>query len=420
MWSRSTDGGITFPVSGTIATVPVDRSLPYHSTAPSFSFRWTPGPTIAADPVDGTLYAAWSAYRQPGVPLSAIIYLAGSTDNGASWSEPVIIDTTQAAYYEFEPWVQVSPDHVVHVTYQAPTTTAQRVSHYYVQSTDRGATWSARFLLGVVDQSVGIVQGDFQATGLGGYDGSHGTILASWEDGLDFGAAARVGTFQLAAGTTPSPTPPPEPTHTPTPPPVPPSSTTTPLPPTATATPCEITFTDVQASDYFYQAVQYLYCHGVVSGYADNTFRPYNLTTRGQLTKIVVLAEGWSLQCPQTGHFSDVPPNNPFYCFVETAYSHSVISGYSDNTFRPGNNMTRGQLCKVIVLAEGWTLYTPPAPTFRDVPTDQTFYTHIETAYSHGIISGYTCGPGCLEFHPGDNATRGQICKIVYIAVTEP
>ena len=36
-------------------------------------------------------------------------------------------------------------------------------------------------------------------------------------------------------------------------------------------------------------------------------------------------------------HFSDVPTTNPFYPFVETAYNHSIISGYSDGTFRPNN-----------------------------------------------------------------------------------
>jgi hypothetical protein len=72
------------------------------------------------------------------------------------------------------------------------------------------------------------------------------------------------------------------------------------------------------------------------------------------------------------------------------------------------------------VLAEEWQLVNPPTPTFRDVPTTDPFYQHIETAYDREIISGYSCGTGCLEFRPGNPATRGQICKIVYNAVTSP
>ncbi|MFL5731755.1 MAG: S-layer homology domain-containing protein, partial [Chloroflexia bacterium] len=194
--------------------------------------------------------------------------------------------------------------------------------------------------------------------------------------------------------------------------------------PTPTATSCSLPFTDVQGSDYFYEPVRYLYCRGVISGYADNTFRPYNNTTRGQLCKIVTLAEGWSIYTPGTPTFRDVPETDAFYQYVETAYSHRIISGYACGAgcleFRPGNNVTRGQLCKIVVLARRWPLYMPSTPTFRDVPETDAFYGYVETAYSRGIISGYGCGEGCLEFRPGSNATRGQISKIVYLAVTTP
>jgi hypothetical protein len=183
-------------------------------------------------------------------------------------------------------------------------------------------------------------------------------------------------------------------------------------------------FSDVPPSNPFFTYIQGLACRSIVSGYADGTFRPGNNTTRAQLAKIVVLAEGWSSYTPPTPTFRDVPATEPFYGYIETAYSHGIISGYACGTgcleYRPGNLVTRGQLCKIVVLAEGWTIYTPSAPTFRDVPVDDPFYGYIETAYSHGIISGYTCGSGCLEFRPGNNATRGQISKIVYNAMTLP
>jgi hypothetical protein len=193
---------------------------------------------------------------------------------------------------------------------------------------------------------------------------------------------------------------------------------------TATATACAMPFTDVQSTDYFFVPVRYLYCRGVISGYADNTFRPFNNTTRGQLCKIVTLAKGWTIYLPSTPTFRDVPASDPFYQYIETAYHQGIISGYSCGVgcleFRPGNNVTRGQLCKIIVLAQGWAIYTPPSPSFQDVQVTDAFYQFVETAYSHGIVSGYTCGTGCLEFRPGNNATRGQICKIVYNAVAGP
>ncbi len=73
--------------------------------------------------------------------------------------------------------------------------------------------------------------------------------------------------------------------------------------------------------------------------------------TNLQVTKIVVLAEGWTLECPQQGHFSDVPHDNSFFCYIETAVSHGIINGYGDGTFLPSNPAFRGQISKIVYLA---------------------------------------------------------------------
>jgi uncharacterized protein YkwD len=179
-------------------------------------------------------------------------------------------------------------------------------------------------------------------------------------------------------------------------------------------TSCEINFVDVRNTDYFYEAVRYLSCRGAISGYADGTFRPGNNTTRGQLSKIVVLAKGWPLVNPPVPSFSDVRQDNPFYVYVETARARGVISGYADGTFRPGAEITRGQLTKAVVLAQAWPLINPPTATFRDVPVGSAFYVYIETAAARHVISGYSDN----TFRPGNPATRGQISKIVYTAIT--
>ncbi|HMA32851.1 MAG TPA: S-layer homology domain-containing protein [Chloroflexia bacterium] len=236
---------------------------------------------------------------------------------------------------------------------------------------------------------------------------------------------------------TPSPTPTPPPASpTPTPPATaPPTNTAGPSP-----TPCALSFTDVHPTDYFYAPVLYLACHGVISGYGDGTFRPYNNTTRSQMVKIVVLGFGKPITTPPGGAytFADVPPSNPFFAVVETAAAGQIVSGYAcggagepcDSLnrpyFRPAANVTRGQLAKIVVAAAGWPLQNPAAGTFADVLPGSAFYPFVETAYCHGIISGYACG-GAGEpcdainrpyFRQGNQATRGQIAKIVDLAVT--
>jgi hypothetical protein len=161
-------------------------------------------------------------------------------------------------------------------------------------------------------------------------------------------------------------------------------------------------------------------------------FKPNNSTTRGQVSKIVTLAFQFTLNTTDGPHFTDVPVTNTFYPYVETMVNMGIVEGYDDGTFRPNNLVTRGQISKMVVNAavnadpQNWTMENPPVSTFVDVPVGSTFYQFIETAVSHGVIVGYPCGqppsgpcqPGNKPyFLPYANATRAQISKIAYLAV---
>jgi hypothetical protein len=183
--------------------------------------------------------------------------------------------------------------------------------------------------------------------------------------------------------------------------------------PTCTLSPGE-NLSDVKSGDAFYTAISGAANTGVVSGFADGSFRPADLTTRGQLAKIVVLAFGLSTKSNGTAHFSDVAASDPFFAYVEAAYNHGLISGYGDGTFRPYTTVTRGQVAKMIVLAAGWTLVNPTTATFKDVAVGSSYYTYVETAYANKVISGYADG----TFRPGAGATRGQIAQITMVAST--
>ena len=201
-----------------------------------------------------------------------------------------------------------------------------------------------------------------------------------------------------------------------------PTPTNTPLPPTPTLTPTPCSagnYSDVTRADYFYDAVRQLSLAGVVSGYSDCTFRPYNSITRGQAAKMVAQAANLPAYTPATPTFRDVPATNPFYTYIERAAHANVISGYNCGGvgepcpglyYRPNNNITRGQFSKVVVLAFHVTIITQGGPHFTDVPTTNPFYAYIETAYNNHFISGYADG----TFRPNNSITRGQAAKIVF------
>jgi uncharacterized delta-60 repeat protein len=124
----------------------------------------------------------------------------------------------------------------------------------------------------------------------------------------------------------------------------------------------------------------------------------------------------------QAGVFIDVPSGSTFYTQITCLASRGIIGGYDDCTFRPGNNITRGQIAKVVSNAAGFD-EDPGPQIYEDVPSDSPFYEWINRLSGRGHMSGYVCGlvpeEPCVEpnnlpyFRPNANATRGQLAKIV-------
>jgi S-layer homology domain len=183
------------------------------------------------------------------------------------------------------------------------------------------------------------------------------------------------------------------------------------LSPSPTPVTCTMPFTDVDLTHPFYPYIQCMYCLSIVGGYADNTFRPGATVTRGQVAKFVANAAGYTDAFPPDYQaFSDVPRGDPFWLFIERAWAHGVISGYSDRTFRPGNPVTRSQMAKFVSNAAGYADAIPPTQqTFADVPPADPFWLYIERVHLHGVIDGYSDG----TFRPGASVTRGQAAKFI-------
>jgi S-layer homology domain len=182
---------------------------------------------------------------------------------------------------------------------------------------------------------------------------------------------------------------------------------------TWTPGPCGMNFSDLPESYWAYSYVSYLYCEGVISGYADGTFRPNEGSSRGQFAKMLVLGLGWVPYNPLEPTFADVQPGTTFYTYIESAHAHGAINGYADGRFRPNNPVTRAQASKMLVLGKEWPLQTPENPSFSDVPASHWAFSFVETAVSHGVVAGFADG----TFHPAQPISRAQLAKMVALTM---
>lgn len=119
-----------------------------------------------------------------------------------------------------------------------------------------------------------------------------------------------------------------------------------------------------------------------------------NDITRGELVKMALLATGFNRyeSFKHMGYFPDVWGGDWHYYYVESAYEMGLVSGYDDGLFRPNEAITRAEAVKIIVEAFDLNLHNYKEDRFRDVDSSDWYSDYIETAYDHDLVDGYSSG----------------------------
>ncbi|WP_179860792.1 S-layer homology domain-containing protein [Sporosarcina koreensis] len=160
-------------------------------------------------------------------------------------------------------------------------------------------------------------------------------------------------------------------------------------------------FSDVNKSTSFYSEIQFLVDAEIISGYYDGTFKPQKNVTRGEAAIMI----GRMMELDGTKRatkFKDVPASHSGSGYIASAVSEKVISGYPDGTFRPNQQISRGDMA--IILANAFDLNFRPHYTFSDVTSRMKAYGPVLALAAESITTGYANG----TFKPNDNVTRGQ------------
>lgn len=166
-------------------------------------------------------------------------------------------------------------------------------------------------------------------------------------------------------------------------------------------------FSDIDCGYWGYVYIKYLYDHGVIIGYPDGTFKPENQITRGEAVTFVVKAMNLTHNV-FLNDFPDVQSTHWAYPFVMAAKQNGIISGYPDGTFKPDNQVTRAEISVMVTKAKGWT-YSGLLTDFPDVPVSQWEYPYVMSVREHGVVNGYPDG----TFKPDNQATRAESSVMV-------
>ncbi|HHX17272.1 MAG TPA: hypothetical protein GX727_00230 [Clostridium sp.] len=150
---------------------------------------------------------------------------------------------------------------------------------------------------------------------------------------------------------------------------------------------------------------------GVLTGYPDNTLRPDQKITRAE--GVVLLVNTLELEFLDEGEigFND-RDIIPAWCanHVKAASEKNILTGYEDNTLRPFNNLTRAEMVVLIMNAFGIEKAEFEKSQFADgdiIPGWAADF--IAGAVKEGIVKGYPDN----TFKPGNEVTRGEVFALI-------
>lgn len=167
-------------------------------------------------------------------------------------------------------------------------------------------------------------------------------------------------------------------------------------------------FSDFTRDDWFFEIVDKAVNYNLLSGKGDGLFAPNAQITRAEFVMVMANLSGVNLSGYTNPGFADVPKGEWYAGAVAWAEQNSIISGFEDNTFRPGEQITREQMC--VILANFANLTKDEnSPLFAD---DTSIGSWAKDAVYACRDAGLVSGKGENRFEPRKNTTRAEAATV--------
>lgn len=178
-------------------------------------------------------------------------------------------------------------------------------------------------------------------------------------------------------------------------------------------------FTDVKASDWFYNAVQYVYENSIMNGTGANTFSPYESTTRGMIVTILHRMEG--TPSAEGAEFPDVSADQYYAAAVAWASANGIVSGYGNGNFGPNDNITREQMVTIFYrYAQYKHADTTAAADLSEYWDANLIDSYAKSAFAWAVAESIITGTSTATLDPAGFASRAQCAVVIqrYIDAT--
>ena len=175
-----------------------------------------------------------------------------------------------------------------------------------------------------------------------------------------------------------------------------------------------MSFPDVTDGDWYYDAVKYNFERGYITGYSNGTFGPSNNIQRQDFVLILARIAGADLSAyeGQNGGFSDVPTNAYYSAAVAWAKDRGIVTGYSADNFGVGTYITREQISLILCRYLGGEASGDVDAIINAYPDGGNTSPWAKAGVAWAVENGIIGNSDYLN--PNGNAGRAEVAQIIY------
>ena len=175
-----------------------------------------------------------------------------------------------------------------------------------------------------------------------------------------------------------------------------------------------MSFPDVRSGDWYSDAVKYNFERGYITGYSNGTFGPSNNIQRQDFVLILARIAGVDLSAyeGQNGGFSDVPTNAYYSAAVAWAKDKGIVTGYSADNFGVGTYITREQISLILCRYLGGEASGDVDAILNAYSDGGNTSPWAKAGVAWAVENGIIGNSDYLN--PNGNAGRAEVAQIIY------
>lgn len=168
-------------------------------------------------------------------------------------------------------------------------------------------------------------------------------------------------------------------------------------------------FRDVQADDWYADAVQYVVSEGLMNGTDAATFSPDAPMSRAMLVTVLYRLRGEPAVSQDSG-FADVASDAYYADAVSWAVGEGIVTGTSQTTFSPDESVTREQMAVLLYRCAGEPSTAGDLSAYADAENISDYAAEaMSWCVENSILNGTDAG----RLAPATSATRAETAAVL-------